>query len=133
MLRPTHSNHFEANWPSRTHWRKATCREVNCSHYVNGWVTRVAPGSPQDLYIRGDTERQHKLERGEEFNFYTFEPGQRCYRSGQHRIKLDRGPWLTKNQPGKEWGRLELNAMDHNQWTDEFNEEAYQANKFLGG
>ena len=63
MLQPT--SKFEANWPSRTHWRKATCREVNCSHYVNGWVTRVAPGSPQDLYIRGDTERQHKLERGE--------------------------------------------------------------------
>jgi hypothetical protein len=127
MLQRT--NKFEANWPSRTHWRKATCREVDCSHYVNGWVTRVAPGSPQDLYIRADTERHHKLERGEEFNYYTFEPGQRCYRSAQHRIKLDRGAWLTKNQLGREPGRLALNAMDYNQWTDEFNEEAYKANR----
>ena len=126
MLQPT--NKFEANWPSRTHWRKATCREVNCSHYVNGWVTRVAPGSPQDLYIRADTERHHTLERGEEVNFYTFEPGQRCYKSGQHRIKLDRGPWLTKNMADKPWA-LELRAMEYNRWTDEFNEEAYKANR----
>ena len=133
MLRATHSNHFEANWPSRTHWRKATCREVNCSHYMNGWVTRVAPGSPQDLYIRADTERHHKLERGEEFNFYTFEPGQRCYRSGQHRIKLDRGPWLTKNSLTRHSSYSEQFAMEPERWTDEFNEESYQANKFLGG
>ena len=127
MLQRT--NKFEANWPSRTHWRKATCQEVDCSHYVNGWVTRVVPGSPQDLYIRGDTERQHKLERGEEFNFYTFDPGQRCYKSGQHRIKLDRGPWLTKNALTRHSSYSEEFAMEYNRWTDEFNEEAYKANR----
>ena len=133
MLRPTNSNRFETTWPMSTHWRDATCQEVNCPHYLNGWITRVAPGSQQDLYIRADKERRYKLERGEEFNFYTFEAGQRCFRSGQHRIKLDRGPWLTKNQTGREAGRVELNAMEYNRWTDEFNEEAYRANKFLGG
>jgi len=132
MLQPTHSNHFEANWPSRTHWQTATCREVDCPQYLMGWVTRVEKGSKNDRYLISVMKNFSckRMDEGELVAYY-FEAGQTCFK-GQaraHKKKLDRGPWLTKNKYGRNEGNLERQAMEYNRWTDEFNEEVYKANR----
>ena len=117
---------FQATWPKSSHWRQATCEEVDCPHYLLGWVTRVVRGSENDLHIRADKKRRYKMGKEGELNAYYFEAGQQCFRgeAGDHYKKLERGAWLTKNAANRNPLFLERVAMEPQQWIDEFNEEA---------
>ena len=124
MIQPTHR--YQVTWPKESHWRRATCGEVDCPRYILGWDTTVEANSPQYDFIRADKERQYRAEvTGEGLITLHYPPGQRCFGSN-HWVKVDpeRGPWLTKNLPGLEAGRVELNAMEPARWMDEFNEAA---------
>lgn len=82
--------------PVQTHYRKATCQEVECEAYANGWVTRIDPttelGRKQLNYIR--------LHSGREFIDITtvdspmveltFPSGQSCF--GTHHVPSEREP-----------------------------------------
>ena len=37
---------FRVSQPLATHWREASCREVDCPHHVLGWQTVVPHDSP---------------------------------------------------------------------------------------
>lgn len=81
--------------PISTHTRAATCAEVECSGHVNGWVTtvdeRTELGAKQAYYIRHDSGRGFSEERTEKgWTAFTFPPGQRCFRTGTHRVSLER-------------------------------------------
>tara|TARA_Y100000310_G_scaffold317160_1_gene369700 strand:- start:843 stop:1193 length:351 start_codon:yes stop_codon:yes gene_type:complete len=105
--------------PSETHRRKATCAEVDCPHYLQGWITTVAVGSPQALYIKHHSERRfiEKTEAGQVmFKFY---PGQECFR--EHSASLGRPPFLLhrKNGPPRR-------IIEPQEFNDTFNEEMRQ-------
>ena len=133
MIRRT--NNYQITWPKDTHFRTATCEEVDCAQYINGWITRVIIGSPQDRYIRKDQSRKQaavKTSAGE-IDYY-YEPGQQCFRA--HTTKIERAPFFTVNapgrkvnQPGRESGRLRRRNMDFDRWADEFNEASYRATR----
>jgi hypothetical protein len=66
--------------PRATHWRPATCAEVECDHYVHGWQTIVPADSAAAEYIRHDRSRRHIEERRDGgLAVFTFEPGQRGF------------------------------------------------------
>lgn len=72
---------FRVAMPPQTHRIAATCAEVDCTHYLGGWLTVVAIGSRQDLYIRTHSGRKWTCTKiGENALEYRFEPGQRCFR-----------------------------------------------------
>lgn len=89
---------FQAAAPLATHWRVATCVEVDCEHYVNGWATTVLPGSVEEGLIR--TSGRHWLgqEKGgprpDENGMlrFLFPPGQPCFDPMRHRVPLERDP-----------------------------------------
>ncbi len=91
--------------PAETHTRPATCKEVECPNWANGWVTRVdvstALGQAQAKYIVEKSDRRFvETTRGKEgaFREYRFHAGQECFT--QHRVSLER-PANYLRQPGK--------------------------------
>ena len=58
---------------------------------------------------------------------YYYESGQQCFRT--HSVKIDRAPFFTVNQPGKETGRLHRANIDFDEWTDRFNEQSYRSTR----
>lgn len=79
--------------PTQTHWRKATCAEVDCPQQAHGWITRVDERTPlgqaQATYIRRESGRSFRESRSPEaLTEFTFEAGQTCF--AQHQTRLDR-------------------------------------------
>lgn len=75
---------YSVRQPEKTHWRAATCAEMNCAHHVNGWETVVDEatdlGQKQAHYIRHDKTRKHVETRGETgLTHFSFESGQTCF------------------------------------------------------
>lgn len=81
--------------PLDTHFRRATCAEVDCEALLYGWQTEIDEttdlGQGQAHYIRRDAGRrytEHRAETG--LTVFTFEAGQRCFR--EHQAPLQRPP-----------------------------------------
>ena len=127
-----HTNEYQASWPKSSHWRKASCEEVDCIHYLFGWITVVPKDSDEDKYLEAVMNIFRCKRVADDLVIsYHFEAGQPCFKgqAGAHKKKLERGPWLTRNQPGREAARLQRTAMEHDRWVDEFNEAPYRASR----
>ena len=115
---------YSASWPLQTHWMAASCKEVDCPHFIEGWKTVVPDDSPQAAYIRHDKTRHHQEYRVDDGDIaFVFPSGQRCYNSPNHRRKLERGPWLTINSPSYNPFALERYAVDSIEWMEKFNQD----------
>ena len=116
------NNHFGLHYPKDTHWRRANCREVDCPRYLKGWVTTVPSDSSQAIFIRNDRERHCTEEKvADGLIAFRFEAGQRCFSSGDHYKKLERGGWLTKGIGRGNSYQIERAAMDVDEWIEDFN------------
>ena len=123
MIRRT--DKYQITW-TKDHFINVSCKEINCEQFINGWVTNVPINSPQEQYIRNDKTRKAvgvKVDAGT--MSYLFQEGQRCFRD--HKVKLDKAPFFTVNQPGRETARLKRSNMNFDRWTDRFNEQSYQS------
>lgn len=79
--------------PLGTHFRDATCDEVECPHQAFGWRSVIDEntdlGQRQAYYIRENSGRKFTEERGEDgLRTFTFEAGQKCFT--QHKVSLER-------------------------------------------
>lgn len=109
-------------FPKQTHTRPATCAEVDCQAYENGWKTVVPSDSPQAEYIRAKSER-HFTETSPDAGLieFVFPPGQRCFAADQHRVSLERpgiftvrgGDWRGKTSDVRRHTRAEF-------WVEDF-------------
>lgn len=123
-LAPNHFKTYEIIAPLSTHYRKATCAEVECAQYVNGWKTIVPSDSPQAQYIRTQSGRKFTEKRGESAGLaeFAFAPGQQCFGSDRHRVSLEREPLYVarggdaRGNPLRE-RRVHANAGD---WQEDF-------------
>jgi hypothetical protein len=83
--------------PLTTHWRRATCAEVECPRYLRGWKS-VLDLSGQDgqnaaAWIRHMSGlRFTESVTGPHQVTFLFPAGQLCARSGRHRLPLEREP-----------------------------------------
>lgn len=87
--------------PVSTHWRPATCEEVECPEFLNGWRTRIPWGDEALLATLRASGRQG-LETtgiGDAEREFLFNPGQPCFRSSLHRLPVDR-PALYRIRDG---------------------------------
>lgn len=81
---------FAITSPLATHFRPATCAEVDCPHYLNGWTTAVPAGSKDEAVIRRAGRHFTEQRQGEGFIQFTFPGGQPCFRAATHRVSLQR-------------------------------------------
>lgn len=119
---------FQIAAPVATHWREATCEQVDCPGYLYGWRSvideRTDLGQAQAHYIRHDRSRKHDEERMPDgLTAFTFEPGQTCFDTHQARVErpelfVVRGGDWRGNPTGVE-PRLHKNP---DFWVEEFAE-----------
>lgn len=83
--------------PIDSHFRPATCEEVSCQHFLEGWQSLIDEstnlGQKQAHYIREESGRgftEHRSEAG--LTVFTFPPGQRCFAAAQHRTNVGLRP-----------------------------------------
>lgn len=81
--------------PLQTHFRRATCAEIDCPDYLHGWYLKIE-GTPLDLlHIARNSGRKYTIgelvaSSGEMFKAYIFEAGQACFRESTHVKSLER-------------------------------------------
>jgi hypothetical protein len=83
---------YGMSMPVQSHWRPATCEEIMCFNYLNGWKTVVAEGSPHaDIArsLRGSYSFTETAQPGGMVEF-VFAPGQKCFKWNDHRVQLER-------------------------------------------
>lgn len=82
---------FAVRSPLQTHFRSATCAEVGCADYENGWSLRLE-GLPPELVHAAKTSgrkyREARIAEGE--TYLLFDAGQPCFRESTHVKSLDR-------------------------------------------
>jgi hypothetical protein len=119
--------------PQTTHYRRATCKEVDCPNYVNGWRSGFDVTKPEAAeaarIVRLHSGRLFTIEeiKGGPLNtvqkvIFTFGPGQECFLP--HRVALERDPILYVRHGdwrGNDTGykRMHANPTD---WVDDFGE-----------
>lgn len=119
---------FEIRRPLATHWRTATCEEVDCPNAERGWRTVVDEstelGQRQAHYIRRQSGRLFREERQPDgTTAFLFASGQPCFQ--QHRVQIGRpelyvvrgGDWRgnPRGLPARQHTRPDL-------WVEEFGE-----------
>lgn len=113
---------YELRAPHTTHFRKASCAEVECEAWRNGWVTSIdvntALGGQQANYIRLHSGRVFTVAELNNLVAFTFSPGQECFR--EHHVPLEREPFYVVR--GGDWratvgGGRNLSAVN---WVDDF-------------
>jgi len=70
--------------------RPATCAEVNCEHWLNGWQTLIDATNTDQLEALRTSGRPYTevVDDGQPFKLvrvFTFEPGIPCFRASTHR------------------------------------------------
>jgi hypothetical protein len=114
--------------PRSTHFRPATCAEVDCPHYLNGWRTTVDMstelGQRQAYHIAHDAGRSYQVEKvSATLVAFTFPAGQRCFRSADHQVRVGKpeiyvvreGDW--RGNPRRAEPRVHKRPAD---WVDDF-------------
>lgn len=127
MISPYAYRTYRMHSPDETHYRKATCAEVKCNEFINGWSLQVEHLNEHDLYLATHAgKRYRKAHFGPGLNFLIFESGQSCFLAHTHKIKLDRPEWFftgrgdhtvfsqrdARQLSGKDWVDHMLNHMD---------------------
>lgn len=114
--------------PLGTHFRDATCQEVECEHYRDGWVTKLDPSVSQHAewlkWIRMKSGRHFTdlTQSGDALVTLHFPAGQKCF--GKHKVRLPR-PALHVVRDG-DWrgnptgGRRQHTRGEH--WVEDFAE-----------
>lgn len=111
--------------PLSTHWRPASCAEVQCQAHHFGWVTTLDPsddlGKRQIGYIMRESGRRFAYELTESgLVQFTFEAGQDCFR--QHQLPRERDPiYLVRDGDfrGNPTGRVRKHTSPDD-WVDDF-------------
>lgn len=121
---------YQLSQPVGTHWRRATCREVECEQFTKGWTTildlKVQQQAAASYYIEHDRSRTHLrtvLRDGRVS--YWFEPGQEFFSSDDHAhlVPLERDPFAIirdGDYRGNDTGRVERVPLS--EWAERFGE-----------
>jgi hypothetical protein len=109
-------------FPTQTHFRQATCEEVMCFNFLNGWKTVVSEGSPQAAIARSLKGSYSFTEASIEGGLveFLFAPGQKCFKWNEHKLPLDR-PGHFVVRPGLSWAPTgQARVMRPLDWVDDF-------------
>lgn len=119
--------------PTATHFRPATCEEVECANHVNGWKTIVPVRSDLADAVRssGRVFTEEVIDGG--LVEFRFKPGQQCFRAASHRISLQRDQLFMVRRG--DWRGFEGPALQHRSaadWVDDFASHQDRLNTKIG-
>lgn len=102
-----------------SHWRAATCAEVDCPHWLHGWRVRVEGLPPDMLQTATHSGRRYAEQHvAEGETWLVFEAGQRCFKASTHRVPVRSPLFLTR--PGDWRGNPEGQAAVYRHTRPEF-------------
>lgn len=112
----------------RPRFRRATCIEVNCKHYREGWTfpLDLLKADPQLLYLAKHSGKRYteRVENGKTYLVYA--PGQPCFESVSHKLPIDERPFMFAGRGDfRTFDRrgLPRDAREHTRiddWVDDF-------------
>lgn len=115
---------YEMRSPLATHFRPATCAEVQCQHYLNGWQVHLEKLTPDLQDAARTSGRRYREEHVAEGHTYlVFEAGQACFKASQHRAPVGRPPLYIvrdgdfRGNPRGTKARLHQRPQD---WVEDF-------------
>ena len=122
-MRPDQYKTYQMLAPQRTHRRKATCAEVSCPAYANGFKMGFDLSDPD----RAKAAKWIRLHSGRKFTvdesvpgkvILTFPSGQSCFQT--HTISIEREPfYIVRGGDARATiGELLKRTPDH--WVDDF-------------
>jgi capsid protein len=115
---------FQISAPVASHFRPASCAEVDCPNWLNGWRVQVEKLTPELLHAAKTSGRRHREEPlAPGVTWLVFEAGQPCFRAGQHRTPIGR-PELYLVRDG-DWRQSYGQARQHTRpehWVEEMSE-----------
>jgi hypothetical protein len=100
LLPPQHYKTYSARAPLSTHWRPATCEEVDCEDYRYGFVTTIDVGTELgqrqfDFLTKRDKKRSHTRQNvGNGLWKFVYKPGTICMKYQDHRVPIGMPPLL---------------------------------------
>lgn len=97
---------YEILAPKETHWRRASCSEVDCQQAERGWKMildlTTDLGQRQARYIKHQSGRQYEIaDQRDGLVTLIFRGGQECFQ--EHKIRTDR-PEVYRVRPGDHRG-----------------------------
>ena len=111
--------------PVSTHWRTATCAEVDCPNYLKGWKIRIEGLPPEMAHAARTSGRKYtELDVTENEHWLIFEAGQPCFRASEHRKLLDKQEIFVVRD-GDFRGNPTGNVRKHtspDHWVEDFSE-----------
>lgn len=132
---------YRAVSPLSTHYRRATCAEVECDAFNNGWTYRKADLIRENLlYVVTHAGKRYKemdlpvsairdpdtgqfvkeVERSVE-TCLVFEPGQVCFQAPSHRISLERPEFFyTGRGDYRTFSIRNAQKLSADDWADSF-------------
>ena len=120
---------YGMSMPLASHWRPATCEEVDCEAYRAGWVTTIdldtELGRKQYHYCTHEDRSRSYSEQRVTMTLVKllYKPGNRCFRSGDHRLPLERPVIFSVR--GGDWRAATTSVRTHvraEDWIDDFAE-----------
>lgn len=129
---------FSILQPPATHFRAASCNEVECDGYVNGFVTVLDPNLAEHVGLMAlllKSGRHFTQMRSEDaaqqlgkalpggLQAFVFQPGQHCFE--KHLLPVGRDPLFIYDRNGVR--RRHHNGLNFN---EQMNEESYKVSRF---
>lgn len=112
---------YQVAMPLETHWRAASCAEVECEHHLKGWSTTVLVDSAEERLIKSSGRKWSSVERQPDgFVRYMFPPGQVCFGASRHRVQLDRPGVFLLAEGDWRWKGARRVFDRPDQWVDHF-------------
>lgn len=121
--------------PVSTHWRRATCAEVNCQAAERGWQMvldlTTELGQKQARYIKHQSGRRYEIaDQRDGLVTLIFRGGQECF--AEHKVRTDR-PEIYRVRPGDRRGNTTGQpARVHTKpehWIEDFQENSARLNQ----
>lgn len=112
--------------PVQTHFRPASCEEVDCAGFLNGFVVTIDLstdlGQSQAYYFRNSNERSFREESlSSTLVRFVFGPGQPCVARHRHQVRLDRPElYLVKKGNTRQSFGIETRHTSADSWRDDF-------------
>lgn len=123
---------YQLKSPITSHFRPATCEEVNCQNYLNGWRVRIDNLDKALVYTARNSGRKYtELSVSESENYLVFEPGQKCFAHSQHKVRIRQELYIVR---GGDWRRNTGVIRQHvrgEDWVEDFQEHQDRIKKQL--
>lgn len=122
-IEPRLPAHAVTTYQATSRSRPASCADVDCPHYLNGWRTIVPEGSDHAALVRSlrgwrftETAQPGGLVE------FTFGAGQACFQASRHRLPAEGGErWIVR---GGDWrGNPRQELREHTRaefWVEDF-------------